>query len=382
LEEAGKGCMAMGNIQQLSIKKFRGINGLELSKLGMVNLFVGPNNSGKTSVLEAIELFSDPFEPGNYARLARLRDYNRFFPLIEYVLWLFPKKEVAKLSDKEDVWDFIQIEGSNDDRINKLTIKPKFKKMLKSNMGHYIDRDSIADNVQMELFDEFSPDITKVLELAIKYEHGEEIINKRLSFTERNDAYRVETTNFFRTVFLTPIDYRIRQTSAKAINDIIISGDRPKIIDILKLFDENILGVEILSPDGRVPIPAINHKKLGIVPLFLFGDGVRKAMALATAVVRSESGLLLIDELETAIHPYALKGLFSWLVNSCKLFNVQLFATTHSLEATDAVLEASEESLRQLVIYRLENDSEKTFAKRFSGETLHTLRFELGQDVR
>jgi AAA15 family ATPase/GTPase len=38
----------------LKIENFRGIKSLEMSDLGRVNVLAGKNNSGKTSVLEAI----------------------------------------------------------------------------------------------------------------------------------------------------------------------------------------------------------------------------------------------------------------------------------------------------------------------------------------
>ena len=43
-------------LKNFSVKQFRGIRDLNVDKLGDVNLIVGDNNSGKTSVLEAIML--------------------------------------------------------------------------------------------------------------------------------------------------------------------------------------------------------------------------------------------------------------------------------------------------------------------------------------
>lgn len=41
---------------QLQIKGYRGFKTVELSQLGQINIFVGDNNSGKTSLLEAISI--------------------------------------------------------------------------------------------------------------------------------------------------------------------------------------------------------------------------------------------------------------------------------------------------------------------------------------
>ncbi len=45
-------------ITELRMAGFRGFEDFSLHDLGRINLLVGPNNGGKTSVLEAIEFFA------------------------------------------------------------------------------------------------------------------------------------------------------------------------------------------------------------------------------------------------------------------------------------------------------------------------------------
>ncbi|NES25231.1 MAG: AAA family ATPase, partial [Symploca sp. SIO3E6] len=47
-------------LNTLKIENFRGFKSFELQQLGRVNLLVGVNNSGKTSILEAIQLLCSP----------------------------------------------------------------------------------------------------------------------------------------------------------------------------------------------------------------------------------------------------------------------------------------------------------------------------------
>ena len=102
-------------------------------------------------------------------------------------------------------------------------------------------------------------------------------------------------------------------------------------------------------------------------------------MALQLQSVRG--GVLLIDELETAIHKDALGRVFQWLVKACQHFGVQLFATTHSLEAVDALLTAEIANPMDLVAFQLP-DRGRSDVKRFDGEILESLRFERGLDIR
>lgn len=57
-------------IRSLGIDSFRGLNNLMLDDFSRVNISVGANNSGKTSVLEALKLISSPSDMGYLVHLA------------------------------------------------------------------------------------------------------------------------------------------------------------------------------------------------------------------------------------------------------------------------------------------------------------------------
>jgi hypothetical protein len=69
------------------------------------------------------------------------------------------------------------------------------------------------------------------------------------------------------------------------------------------------------------------------------------------------------------------------LVKACQFFDVQMFATTHSLEAIDALLTAEIATPADLVAFQLPERG-KTNVKRFDGDILENLRFERGLDIR
>jgi AAA15 family ATPase/GTPase len=97
------------------------------------------------------------------------------------------------------------------------------------------------------------------------------------------------------------------------------------------------------------------------------------------AIVLAEvdpGGVLLIDEIEVGMHTSVLSGVFDWIVSACLESGVQLFATTHSLEAVDAMLEGTDK--QNLVLYRIRDGK----SRRFGGELLRMSRLELGQEVR
>ena len=108
---------------------------------------------------------------------------------------------------------------------------------------------------------------------------------------------------------------------------------------------------------------------------------MRRVFTFATAIPRVRGGFLLIDELETSIHTEALEKTFEWLVKACVDNNVQLLATTHSLEALDVLAENSKK-MDNFVVYRLQQEKEQKIAKRFDKDMVLYLREELGQELR
>ena len=64
----------MAMISRLVVERFRGINNLKIDNLNHINLFVGDNNCGKTSVMEALQLFRTSELLGNIYTIARQRE--------------------------------------------------------------------------------------------------------------------------------------------------------------------------------------------------------------------------------------------------------------------------------------------------------------------
>jgi predicted ATP-dependent endonuclease of OLD family len=56
-------------LQSLKIEGFRGFQNFEMANLGRINLLVGKNNSGKTSILEAILIYVSKFDIGKVQKI-------------------------------------------------------------------------------------------------------------------------------------------------------------------------------------------------------------------------------------------------------------------------------------------------------------------------
>ena len=96
----------------------------------------------------------------------------------------------------------------------------------------------------------------------------------------------------------------------------------------------------------------------------------KKALTMLNAIIKAEDGILLVDEYETALHTSIMQKVFKFMVEGglAKKENVQLFLTTHSLEAVDKFLYANEDMLEDISIIRLKKKENKTYAKVMNGK--------------
>jgi hypothetical protein len=175
-------------------------------------------------------------------------------------------------------------------------------------------------------------------------------------------------------------DEPVRSVSRTRLSGAEDSGQ--PMVELLQAFDPDVMGLEVLAPQGPSAV-YIRHRRLGVVPVYTMGDGLRRVLTMALALYRARGGVLLVDELETAIHASALPKLYCWLVAQCRAHGVQLFATTHSLEAVDTLLDAvRQQPETEMAAFRLSQRDGQTEALRLGVDQLARLRFDLGQEVR
>ncbi len=365
------------HFETLTIKQFRGLQESELSQLGRINLLVGPNNSGKTSILEAISAYCSPLDPLEWLNIAWRREIKSSrIPMLDALKWLFPQ---SADSDPELLYEGkIILSAAGNFPI--VEVSADYREILGTDPAESAeDEESLYG----------SDDIRRGADVTLKAVRNDVLFgsdrfseNFQIWENERFVKHRVQKENVLPVTTITPFSHRVEQIQVRQFTDAAFQQMSDDVIALVRQIDSGIKRIQILDKTGMRSSLYIEHDRTGVSPISAFGDGLRRTLAIALNLALVRHGILLIDEIETSIHISALKTVFQWLVKSCEKFNVQLFATTHSLEAIDAILSLDRKSKKDLVAYRLPSPETNGKIKRFGEDLLYRLRYERGMDVR
>ena len=348
-------------LQSIGIEGFRGIKHVELDDLRNVNVLIGENNSGKTSILEAIQLLSNGNVISNLYRIAFKRE----------VSMAFANSRMPMAADAM-IYCF---HDSQDMRI-KVTAETKRSELayvaIKGETFGYIEEAKKGWNA---LIGEEMTGIRGYYEYSVGgYQNDESFqigAGSRILFKNGMSVIPME--------YLNPATTQTQHTSIKTMYNVMRGEEREALIELLRIFDSRIVGIDKAVRSGR----AINFLELEsgeMMPLSVFGDGVKKILAIANALIKSRGGIVLIDEFETGIHKNALKKVADWLFQAAKKNETQIFLTTHSSEAVDALID-NDLYWEDLNMYRLEQYDGRTYVKTFAGEDLNSYRNNWGMDI-
>ncbi|WNG62352.1 AAA family ATPase [Archangium gephyra] len=367
----------------LTIHRLRGLQEVALTGLGRVNLLVGGNDSGKTSVLEALSLYCNPLTPVDWVWVASRRDplVSAMGPYSELLRWLFPHQ--GETQDTGEGHLYLSATGRGAVRRVQASyrelrgVRPRAVGLRHSRIPHEVgerelelSRERRGARIQLQL-ETSSADVPPPELTSFTIWDDEQVASADGDFSHWVVPVRD----------VRPVDQWLGSVSVEAFSEIRLSGLEESVRALLHEIDPRILGLEVLAPRGDAVL-YLKDSVAGLVPLSMYGDGIRRTLLLALALPQVKGGVLLIDELETAIHVSALGKVFRWMLAACKQYDVQVFATTHSLEVVDAILGADDTREEDIVGFRLERTEGQTLARRFGEDLLKRMRYERGLDVR
>ena len=366
------------HISDIYIRSFRGISNLELKDIKLINILTGDNNGGKTSVLEVIQSIKNPCDFRTWRSLIRRGERISVIRAMSYYEGFYDLFDINK-EEKIIEYDVCLINGQkyNVKVIAERVEEEIMEKDLVKLQGDYnaMDEDSLQDNflnvskLNLKTF----LDGTEMMEDSL-YEGQIRYIPEEV----KEDKNFVE-----KIVYVSPI----RHAEGNLYLSQILAYPEmyEQMLQVLKEYDEDIISINYDDNERRIgkgtyKILSKSNKKA--LPLNVYGDGMKKAILLMSAVIAAKDGILLLDEFETAIHTSAMNKTFKWIIESCKKLNVQVFMTSHSKEAIDKVLKCSPECIDDMAVYTLYKDSEGTSVRRLDGKMAIEAQDEMGLELR
>ena len=380
----------MAGIKRIDIETFRGIRDLHLENLSSINILTGDNNCGKTSILEVLQSWSQPdnfntwgslLRRGNM-RLRRLSLYEGFYDLFDINL---EKKFIHYQIQEDNCTDVLlkateSIEEVSSARKDEILGIKRYSQTIREdeNSGYQLYIEGLDD----------MPEPLSRLELEIQINNN--VVNTKNIYEEQlSIPYVIDTEKnsyYHNVVYISPS----RHTEGSIYLNSVLNDPElyEEMLGILRDYDEGIISInydmasELNPGSGRGVFKILSRSCKKALPLNVYGDGMKKALLLMSAVMKARNGVLLLDEFETAIHTSAMDRTFRWILRTCQKLNVQVFLTSHSREAIDKVLKCDPELQKDISVYTLYKDREQTLVRHLTGEQAVEAQDNMGLELR
>ena len=384
-------------IKQLEIENFRCFGQSTLSGFERVNLIGGQNNSGKTAFLEALYLNCSPraetvmklrgisketiltFPERAWSGLFLDHD-NRRAIKVRYFDQddIYPELHLLQFSSYSETQNYIRsriekLEKSlkhNNSRRQVLVIRPIKQTLTDEELEslNYLELVTKFDIKEINSLQSFERELSNYSEvlhsaLYIAFYQNERYIGSshilispniklvgRKKTIERNSDSQVNaiisSTNkeledypLLPSSFISASERASNSYLAEQYDKCYLQGYSDKVKEAFHIIDPSITEIRTLT--SGEPMIYLSRKNQRPMSITLFGDAMNRVAHFALELINNQAGILLVDEIENGIHHSHQKQLWQWLFALAVELDVQIFATTHSLEMLTAFKEAA-----------------------------------------
>ncbi|MGD1711968.1 AAA family ATPase [Dapis sp. BLCC M172] len=357
-------------LKSLTINNFRCFQSFELQQLSRVNLLVGMNNSGKTSILEAIQLLYSVYQPET---LHKIMSYRGEFLLKEGsrqldIRHLFYGREISLGSEfslvgtndkyQESLVGSIQVDSPNE--------LYEQKNLLDSSEGFSSEFDN-SEEISVELYQ------LEDIFFDLDWKKEEVSIRRRLSPDGGIDiriprSSRITTKAVIKSQFITPLSLDIDEIT-QLFDEIVLTPEEILTLEALQIIEPKIERIASIGPEKYGSNIRIVRGRSGFIvkvsdqekpiPIGSMGEGIWRILALAIALVSAQGGVLLVDEIDTGLHFSTMSDMWKLIWKTAKKLDVQVFATTHNSDCWSSladVIKSEDLEGEEITIHRIETD--------------------------
>lgn len=331
------------HLNSLKIKNFRILEDVEVGRLGDVNLIVGKNNSGKSTVLEALLLLATGFHPETVRFVNILKNGDKF----------------GLTNSNED--HYSSIKSFLNSKISKST---SLETIFIGNEDKYL-KFGYLDDFEKEDIEDFER------YQEIPYCHIEDkktnsvfrVVSNYGLFFDQNSITQKEWRSDFPCGYVSTSPMNINKLAIEW-DGIALTNDEELVLDMLKLVEPNIKKFAFLAnDDSGIRVPYVLLGDTSRVSLHEMGDGVLRLLQIIMKVIKARNGFLFIDEFENGLHYSIQKKVWELIFELAQRFDIQVFATTHSWDCIESSAQvAKEREDTQGVLFRMGKSVKKSNA--------------------
>lgn len=344
-------CFSVGKVThftKLRVEKFKKIFNLDIGGLRRINIFAGPNNSGKTTILEAVYLLCHQNDISALLELSKAR--NRISGITPQYLYSLLEQSICVAGEFNECSVSAVIERYQDPKVE------KYDDYITSVQAHGVVEDRSA-RMQLHLYGKNPP--------RREYETIQHICKSIYSSPYYYQPE--ELSQFYARVVET-------KSNGKMIYE--------KVLEFIRKIDPAISNIFLVEENGEKSFKVDSGRfRDRNVELSSYGEGLVRVFELALGISNCKNGVLLIDEFETAIHYSLLVEFTRFIQELADEFNVQVFITTHSKECIDAFVKNQYKNT-EISAYLVNDTKEKVVVKNITGENLEYLVDSISFDLR
>ena len=342
----------MNGFKNIEIKNFRGIDHLTIDDFSRVNVFLGQNNSGKSSVLEAIILalgMSNPDMPQAINSVRARKTFSNFIDL----------KYLFHNLDTNTPPEIMMQQTDGTIRHLKLGLTYVFDELAEPKNEPVQQTGSVKYVNTLEIhFDMKSGSLQKSYLSWLRVNPAGVIVNKKAA-----DGYMENLRGWLISADL------MSNNLVNDLTELFKRNQKEIVLTLLRLFDAQITGIEILNDDVYIGFEGMSE----MLPSRMTGDGLRRYLNIVASAANSMNTIIMLDEIDNGLHYSAYKKLWKAIFALATTTNKQIFVTTHSKETLCRLNEMLEENpnyqpeMRLYTIARTLNKGHQAYKYTYEG---------------
>lgn len=343
-------------------KNFRCFKDIIIDGLERVNLITGKNNVGKTALLEALWLYHGYQNPVLGITIDKFRGLDTFKKddFLRNIFFNFDPDQPILLS---------AVDASGNELTLHITIAQRSVSSV--SIGNGTNGETQPDLTAAEII---SQETTEPMDPEVVYEITDASgtrVSARAFFEGTSISVKpVAKGSKSSGIFLAARTAHNYAVIAERLSNLAVEKMEEVIVNALQVVEPRLLSLRV-QYRGGIPLIYGDIGLKRLIPFPLMGDGMSRLLGVALAMTDARNGILLIDEIENGIHHSVMPKLWKTLSALAERYNVQIFATTHSIECVLAAYEAfSAQDPYGFSLYRLDQVKGDPRVVRYDKETL------------